>query len=355
MRRLVLILLTLCALAIPGVAEAQPVRTASGGLLSCPDPSVVDAHVGRYRYYLVCTSDYAPDSYPIRGSNDLLHWRLLGYVFPEGHQPWWSLHYPVGRYWAPAIYRINGRWVVYFAAQYDSGALTLRFPDGQPIQSGTFAVGVATASSITGPWHAKLLHYRGQDNHVGLEHETYGGVIDPSEVQDPVTGQRYLFWAEQHSSVWVAKLSADGTTLSRHIHQVIWTHPGWDCDQPGGGCTIEGPEETYRDGWFYLFYSGASTWAGTYAVGAAVSRNPLQGQFQSLSPHPILRSGDGWYGPGGSSAPVTGPDGRSYLLYHAETGPNPGHVSADRYLFLGRLNWNGLGGYDPLVGHGQPG
>lgn len=353
MKRLLLLAL-LVSLAAPCLASAGIVRTASGGLLSCPDPSVTRADVGRYRYYLVCTSDYAANAYPIRASNDLLHWRQLGYVFPAGHQPWWALHSPVGRYWAPAIYRISGRWVVYFAAQYNASALTLRFPNGSPIQPGNFAIGVATATSITGPWHSKLLHYRGQDNGVGPEHESYGGVIDPSEVQDPRTGQRYLFWAEQHTSIWVAKLSADGTRLSPHIHQALWAQPGWECATPSGRCTIEGPEETYHNGWFYLFYSGASTWTGTYAVGAAISHDPLTGQFRRLGNRPILASGHGWHGPGGTSAPVLGPDGNEDILYHASPGNNPDHVSADRYLFEGQVNWHGLGGYQPLINRGQP-
>jgi arabinan endo-1,5-alpha-L-arabinosidase len=323
--------------------------------LSCPDPSVVAAHVGHYRYCLACTSDYDANAYPIRGSNDLLHWRLLGHVFPAGHEPWWALPSPVGRYWAPAIYRIDGHWVVYFAAQYNAAALALRFPDGHPVQPGTFAIGVATANSITGPWHSRLLHYRGQDNSFGAEHENYGGVIDPSMVQDPRTGQRYLFWAEQHTSIWVAKLSPDGLTLEHHIHEALWTHKGWECRTPSGRCTIEGPEETYRDGWFYLFFSGASTWSGTYAVGAAVSTDPLRGQFKPLGDHPILRTGHGWLGPGGTSAPITGPNGRDYLLYHAMPRPDTSHTSADRYLFISRINWPGLAGANPLINDGLAG
>lgn len=355
MKRLALLNLLVLALAWPAAGAARPIRTASGHLLSCPDPSVVSAHVGRYRYYLACTSDYAPNAYPIRGSNDLIHWHLISYVFPAGRQPWWALHSPQGRYWAPAIYHIDGRWVVYFAAQTNPAAITLRYPSGGVIGS-TFVIGVATARSLDGPWQSKVLHYRGQFNAVDSEREHYGGVIDPSQVQNPVTGQRYLFWAEQSTSIWASKLSANGLSLNPQAHQVLWGQgPGWECRTSSGRCVIEGPEETYRHGWFYLFYSGASTWKGTYAVGAAVSRDPLEGQFQSLSLNPILRSGYGWLGPGGCSAPVVGPNGKTYLLYHVETSPDVRHISADRYLFMSPLNWTGVGGYQPLVNHGKAG
>jgi beta-xylosidase len=339
----------------PASAVAQPIRDRSGALTSCPDPSVVRANVGRFRYYLVCTSDYGANSFPIRASNDLRHWVFLGYVFPAGRPPWWALPSPIGRYWAPAIYRIEGRWVVYFAAQYNRAALNLRFPDGYPLAPGQFVIGVATASSLFGPWHTKVLHYRGQFNAVNTEHENYGAAIDPSVVRDGKTGQLYLFWVEQHSSIWASKLSPDGLTLDYHVHQEMWARKGWECNTPSHGCTIEGPEEVYRDGWFYLFYSGGSTWTGTYAVGVATSRDPLKHEFVRLNGSPVLRSGNGWLGPGGSSAPVTGPDGKDYLFYHVETAPNPRHISDRRYLMESQIDWEGLGGYYPLINDGLAG
>jgi len=340
---------------LPATSSATPIRTANGKPLSCPDPSVVDAGVGGYRYYLACTSDRAANAFPIRGSNDLIHWKLVSYVFPAHKQPWWALESPNGRYWAPDIHRIDGRWVVYFAAEYNAAAISLRLPGGPRVPSGTMVIGAASAHSLSGPWHSELLHFRGQFNGLGGEQEKYGGDIDPSMAQNPVTGQRYLFWAEQHSSIWDSELSSNGLTLGVHVHQVLWTTNGWECDTPNHRCTIEGPEEVYRNGWFYLFYSGASTWSGTYAVGVAASLNPLIGPFTSLSAQPILRSGHYWIGPGGTSAPVVAPDGKEYIFYHAERGSNLKHDSADRYLFSSPLNWSGVTDADPTIGTGEAG
>jgi beta-xylosidase len=340
------------AATLPGTAQARILRDGKK-MISCPDPTVVDAHVGQYRYYLACTSDGAADVFPLRGSDDLVHWKQLGYVFDKKYQPWWTEHTPKGgHYWAPALYRIANRWVLYFAARHNPKRLTLTVPGEGTVPSSNMMLGVATATSLKGPWRTKVLHYRGQFNAVNREQENYGGVIDPSVVRDAVTGQLYLFWAEQHSSIWAAKLSADGLTLSPQVHQVMWTQPGWECSTPKATCVVEGPEEYYRDGWFYLFYSGASTWTGSYAIGVAASQDPLTGQFQRLDSGPALRSGSGYIGPGGSSAPVTGPDGRTHIFYHAETKPNARHVSALRYLFSSPLRWEGLGGYDPVIGTG---
>lgn len=347
MTRWPLLIGCLLAVIFTASADAKVVRGADGQPLSCPDPSVIRAHVGRYDYYLVCTSDADPDALPIRASNDLVHWQLLGYVLPAGHQPWWALPSPQGRYWAPSLYRIRGRWVVYFAAEYNPETTHLH-------ATGSWVLGVAWSSSIHGPWHNKLLHYRGQFNALpGVRHENYGGVIDPSLVSDPRSGQQYLIYAEQHTSIWAADLSADGLSIDSHIHLVMWIHShGWEC---AGGCTVEGPVAYYRDGWFYLFYSGASTWSGTYAVGVAIGRDPMHGIFRRLSQEPVLRSGSHWIGPGGQSAPVTGPDGHDYLFYHAESEPDTSHDSAARYLLVSRIDWTGLGGYYPLINDGRAG
>jgi arabinan endo-1,5-alpha-L-arabinosidase len=354
-RWLVVLCVLMAPAVLPATSSATPIRTANGKLLSCPDPSVVNADVGRYRYYLACTSDHQANAFPIRGSNDLVHWKMVSYVFPAHKQPWWALKSPKGRYWAPAIYRIDGRWIVYFAAEYNAAAVTLRYQNGHRIPGGTMVIGAASATSLSGPWHTEILHYRSQFNRLGGEQEDYGGVIDPSMVQNPVTGQRYLFWAEQHSSIWDSALSADGLTLGVRIHQVLWTKPSsWECDTPNHRCTIEGPEEVYRNGWFYLFYSGASTWSGTYAVGVALAQDPLS-TFTRLSAQPILRSGHGWLGPGGTSAPVVAPDGTEDIFYHAERASNPTHDSADRYLFSSPLNWEGVTGADPIINQGRAG
>ena len=44
-----------------------------------------------------------------------------------------------------------------------------------------------------------------------------------------------------------------------------------------------------------------------------------------------------------------------YLFYHAETGPDLTHTSANRFLFSSQITWTGLGGYLPVIGNGQAG
>lgn len=318
--------------------------------LSCPDPDVVAAHRGRWRYIMVCTSALAPNAFPIYESSDLVQWYRNGFVFPRGHEPWWALPSPKGAFWAPEIYRIQHRWVVYFSARINNARHPIH--DVQ-LPGNTMVIGVARSRTLNGPWSTRILHYRGQFNSVNTDQETYGGSIDPSVVRDPATGQLLLFWAQQQSQLWDGQLSADGMSLKPHINLALTVTENWECDARTRGCTIEGPEPIDHDGRVYLMYSGANTWDSTYVVGVAASPDPLDPTqpFVKLD-HPILRRGHGFLGPGHTSHPVKGPDGNWYILYHASRHVNPNHISGQRKLMLGRFTWQGEW---PLINDGRAG
>ena len=53
-------------------------------LVGYGDPAVFKDGKG---YWLVATSNDAPDAFPILHSPDLQHWEPKGFVFPEGHRP----------------------------------------------------------------------------------------------------------------------------------------------------------------------------------------------------------------------------------------------------------------------------
>src|SRR5258706_15023768 len=91
----------------------NPLRGPAGHPLSCPDPSVIDVPRGRFRYFMVCTSDTAENAFPIWKSEDLVRWQHSGSVFRGRGHPWWALApCPArGKYWGPEINRIGGRCV----------------------------------------------------------------------------------------------------------------------------------------------------------------------------------------------------------------------------------------------------
>ncbi len=316
----------------------------TGRPLSCPDPSVIGAVRGHWRYFLLCTSDNAGNAFPIWMSEDLQHWYPDGVVFAGGHEPAWAVPsgpHTRGRFWAPSIYRIGNRWVVYFAAQYNPASRAL---PRHTVSRRTMVIGVATSRSLAGPWHTAILHWPGQFNAVNGPHqrELVGGDIDPGVVRDPRSGQLYLFWAEQRTQIWEGALSPDGMRVDPHIRVALNVTEPWECDPLSRKCTVEGPEPFFHDGQVYLLYSAASTWDGSYAVGSAAALDVLDPAhpFVKLA-QPILHSAGSVVGPGRVSHPITGPGGESLILYHALLAPSRAHISASRILMLGTLSWHG--------------
>jgi beta-xylosidase len=347
--RPVLAALALCVLAPVATASAgslsyhNPLRNPhTGGPLSCPDPSVTYAVPPSTGYVLVCTSGFVPNAFPIYTSQDLVHWQPQGFVFPHGRQPWWAVHSTGhasgGRYWAPEIDRIAGQWVIYFAAEFNGARFPIDIPGHGPVKSGRMVIGYGVSTSISGPWHTGVLHYAGQLNGTGGEQEPLLPSIDPSVVDDPDTGQLYLFWADEPNQIWAGMLAPGGTSLEPQIQRVLRVSEPFECDPRDHHCTIEAPAPFYANGSFYLLYSGASTWDSSYAVGAASAPSPF-GPFAKLG-HPILKQGGGFYSTGHTSQPVIGPDGNTYILYHARLKPGVQRPADTRYLMLGRMTWD---------------
>jgi beta-xylosidase len=331
------VLAVLACLAGPAVAQAalhyrNPLTEGKTGRpLACPDPHVLDLRTRTFRYVLVCTTDAGANGISIHESRDLVHWRPAGYVFPKGHQPWWATPSGGGggRFWAPEIYRLHGAWVIYFSAAVDRSEVPL------PTPARAMVLGVASAPTLHGPWRTRILHYRGQFNGAGGAQETFGGVIDPSVVRSPFDGRLYLFWAVQPTQIWAGRLSPDGMTLDPGVREVVAPSEPWEC-QPG--CTVEAPEPFFRSRALNLLYSGASTWDGSYAVGLVRGADPLAGNYLKGG-QPVLRRGRRFISPGHCSQPVVGPDGRTYVLYHALTSPDPRRISNRRVLMLAPVSW----------------
>jgi hypothetical protein len=89
-------------------------------------------------YWLVCTSNDAPDAFPILHSKDLEHWEPCGFVF---HQLVSLYGQPRGRntadFCAPEMHRVDEEFWLAFTARQATNAL---------------AIGLARAPSPLGPW-----------------------------------------------------------------------------------------------------------------------------------------------------------------------------------------------------------
>jgi len=150
-------------------------------------------------YWLVATSNDAPDAFPILHSIDLEHWEPKGFVFPEGYLPQWcACGRNVADFWAPEMHKVGDEyWVVYTSRQV----------------SNALAIGLARSAHPTGPWsdNGRPLITGSPVNTTGLGYDSSqplmsGGVIDSHLFVDQ-DGATYLFWKDDTNSIWPRPLA----------------------------------------------------------------------------------------------------------------------------------------------------
>jgi arabinan endo-1,5-alpha-L-arabinosidase len=368
----------------------SPLTTAGYG-----DPAVLKTDQG---YYLVATSNDAPDAFPILHSTDLERWTHNGFVFSEGQAPQWTAHGRLlGDFWAPEMVRAgNEYWLCYTARQH----------------SGALGIGLAKSPAPTGPWRDI-----GRPLITG-DAEQGGSVID-SHIFVDADGTRYLFWKRDTNGLWprrlagllreqpelIDRLFADETDrrtaafaaaiqpwangrppmerfflMNPLIEAVLgaWKHVGEVLaqigeagpivaamqtpihaqplaedgealvgqdrivlinDQDWEGHLIEGPWVTRQQGRYWLFYAGNDFGTPAYGIGVAVADHPLGPYVKQ--PAPLLRSTPNWWAPGHASV-APGPDGEPQLFFHAFF-PGAGGYNAFRALLTTRLRFTDEG------------
>jgi hypothetical protein len=156
------------------------------------DPAVVKTDSG---YYLLATSNDAPDAFPILHSEDLIHWEHKGFVFPQGQQPSWAA---TGRFvadfWAPEMARAGEEYWIAYTARQANNAL---------------GIGLARAKEPLGPFtdNGAPLITGSPANTTGMPHGPLsGGVID-SHIFTDADGARYLFWKDDRNGIWPRPLA----------------------------------------------------------------------------------------------------------------------------------------------------
>jgi hypothetical protein len=165
-------------------------------LVGYGDPAVLKTDEG---WWLVATSNDAPDAFPILHSHDLRQWEPKGFIFPSNHEPvWTATGRNVADFWAPEMAKVGDEYWAVFTARQASNAL---------------AIGLARASSPLGPWvdNGEPLVTGKPINTTGLGYDVTqplmsGGVIDSHLFIDEGS-ERYLFWKDDTNSIWPRPLA----------------------------------------------------------------------------------------------------------------------------------------------------
>lgn len=358
----------------------------SGILAGYGDPAVLKTDEG---WFLVATSNDAPDAFPILRSHDLQTWEPMGFVFPKGQAPGWTaVGRHVGDFWAPEMARVGDEYWLAYTARETSKAL---------------AIGLAKSRSPLGPWEdlgRPLLSGGVIDSHIFIDDEgrpylfwkadtngvwphTLAGLLRerpdliPLLFQDEARRRTAAFaaaiqpWADRRrpierfflmqplisavldrwpevlrvlgeceqartiveamrTPIFAQRLAADGGCLLGAPTEVLANDLDWE------GHLIEGPWVTRQEGRYWLFYAGNDFCAPDYGIGVAVADHPLGPYVKQ--PEPFLRSTESWWAPGHASV-APGADGRPQLFFHAYF-PGTGGYNAFRALLTTRLRFS---------------
>lgn len=378
---------------------------APGMLYGYGDPAVLrvdDSPAGGdVWYYLLTTSNDAPDSFPILRSRDLVEWEFVDYVFPRGSKPAWAAEGEfISDYWAPEMHKVRGEFRVYFVARHKN--------------TSELCIGMAKSARPEGPFSAADEPFLAQN------------VIDPHIFVDN-DDTAFLYWKEDNNGVWPGRLSgllhkhphfitelfpemSDQITASFNITLCPWAeeikpmerffveqplieavtsdYPAFhdrlsslverqsdagvrddiravlhvlktpihaqelspdgerlvgertkiiENDQAWEAHLVEGIWVTEHGGKFYLFYAGNDFSTDQYGIGVAIADSPL-GHYHKV-PGPFLSSTAEWAGPGHPSV-VIGPDGQPQLFLHAYSRGRSGYKEF-RYLLAVPIEFQG--------------
>jgi arabinan endo-1,5-alpha-L-arabinosidase len=230
---------------------------------------------------------------PVARSSDLVAWEILGDALPE--RPAWSRS-TWQCAWAPHVVQQDGTFYMFYSAMEDG-------------RSGMW-LSVATSRTPSGPF---------RDTGTPLVRAPGYAAIDPMAFHDPARGGWFLFWGGDYQPIHVQELAPDLLSLNAGTQPQPVIEPSAAAYES----VVEGPFVHFRDGWYYLFYSGDRFGGETahYAVMVARSRTP-PGPYEKLAMaagrahSAIVEANERWEGPGHNSL-VTDAAGRDWLVYHA--------------------------------------
>ena len=208
-----------------------------------------------------------------------------------------------GFLWAPELHRIDGRWIMYFAAGPSGG--------GEDVfRIRTYAVVCDGPDPMTGNWS------------VLGQLQTPWDSFNLDSTSFVHRGTRYLAWAqrepgiETNSNLYLAPLATPLTLAAKPARLTIPELP-WEIR---GFKVAEAPAVLARNGRLFLTYSASATDA-RYCLGMLTARDDadiMDPGAWTKSPVPVMRTSAAHriYGPGHNSFTVD-ERGRDMLVFHA--------------------------------------
>ena len=261
-------------------------------------------------YYIYPTTDgfanWTATTFSVFSSTNLVDWTDRGVILDVPRDLTWA----TGHAWAPAITRVGGTYYFYFCADQQ--------------------IGVATASSPTGPFKDAL-------GHPLIATTAYGThSIDPYLFTDD-DGTNYLYFGSGTNGARAVKLGADMTSLVGTPANIT---------PSGASGVVEGSVMFKRNGTYYLQWSEGDTRNATYQVAYGKAQAPM-GPFTRLGVILSENTTLGILGPGGNTVLAIPGRDEYYIVYHRFE--IPGGDGTHRETCIDRMSFNSDGTIVPVI------
>ena len=248
-------------------------------------------------YYLYGTG--SDEGIPVVVSKDLRIWS-----WPEGETMFFALHkddsFGDRMFWAPEVYKVDGRYVMYYSSEEHICA--------------------AESDSPLGPFRQKsqrpIRRHKGIDNHLFIDND----------------GTPYIYWVHLNdgNEIWVARLNEDLATIVEGTERFcIGMSQDWEKVWPS---VNEGPSVIERNGVYYMTYSANSYESPAYGVGVATASSP-EGPWTKYEGNPVLQFYNSLEGVG-HHALFKDAKGKDRIVFHSHN--SPGQINP-RIIHIGKV------------------
>ena len=241
-------------------------------------------------YYAYGTND--ANGIRCYSSDDLRLWKYEGLALNKSNTT------ETKNFWAPEVYHVKGKYIMYYSANEHLYAATATSPKGPFVQVGSYQMKDILPTNENGE-NEKCI-----DSHVFFDVKANGDTI------------AYIFFVRftDGNCIWQAKLDGDFITpVASTLRKCFAASQSWELKQ---GRVNEGPNVIKYRSTYYLTYSGNDYRCQDYAVGYATTTNIASGTWTKYSSNPILRRWDDLVGTGHHSL-FYDKDGNLRIVFHA--------------------------------------
>lgn len=210
-------------------------------------------------------------------------------------------------FWAPEVYRIGNKYIMYYSANEHLYAATASSPKGPFKQVGSYQMEKLIGSE-------KCI-----DSHVFIDEDSTA----------------YIFFVRftDGNCIWQAKLSDDFITpVEGTLRKCFAASQSWELKM---GRINEGPNIIKQGRRYYLTYSGNHYESQDYAVGYAYTTNIATGTWTKYTNNPILRRWDDLVGTGHHSL-FYDKEGALRIVFHTHNSTESIH---SRLMYIGTMQF----------------